>query len=161
MTSEVPEVVGPQVADESLQSIAVTELPEDSVAPEALPYKISFQDYKEGECQIDGMGKPSAAVALKVVRDIGMSYPTESHLMSCCKHIDEIKPVVNKGDYSVLYKGLGYDIEVREIKCKREDKRRPDRAYDFRLFFYALDIEKTFYIIAIRKDHYDTTKGHH
>ena len=92
---------------------------------------------------------------MKVVRDIGVHFTNEGGLLSNTRHINEIKHVMNQGDYCRLYRGLSDDIEIKEIKCRREDRRHPEREVDFRLFFYTLEDKRTFYILAIRQSHYD------
>jgi hypothetical protein len=146
---------------ESLQTGAVAELPEAQEPPEAIPYKISFEDYKSGECEIDGLNKPNAGVALKLIRDIGINLTDGGNLAASSRFINDIRYIQNQGDYGNLYRGLAQDIEIREIKCKHENRNKPEKAYDFRLFFYTLDAERTFYVLAVRQSHYDTDKGRH
>jgi len=59
----------------------------------------------------------------------------------------------NNRQYANLYKGLGLDEAVYEIKYVKERKN-----IDFRLFFTLNETERIFYVVAIREAHYDTTK---
>jgi len=129
------------------------ELPPVVEEPEVLPYKISFASYKPEECEIDGMRKSNAAVALKIVRDIGTNY--RGPKSSPSRFIDDVKKIVGTGDYQRICNGLAEEIEVQEIKFTRERRKEPENSVDLRIFFYTVDTERTFYVLAIRQSHYN------
>jgi hypothetical protein len=127
----------------------VTERPQPEEAPESKPILISFERYNPKECQLDGMENKMARKALQVLRDIGVNIKTESDFGKCLPKL-EIAPIENSGYYRGLYKGLLDlpDVEIKEAKVDRDKGR---------LFFFL--IERIFHVIAIRKDHYQTSKN--
>ena len=62
-----------------------------------------------------------------------------------------IEPVYNSGNYSSLFRGLPTEVELKEARL--------NGSYEGtgRLFFYTLDSEKVFYLVAIRGAHLDTS----
>jgi Fe-S-cluster formation regulator IscX/YfhJ len=148
----IPEPEKAPVLD-TLQTSAVAELPQKDESPELDPYRISFADYNSGECEIDGLEKQNGAMALKVLRDVGVYFTDEANFSKNSSNVTEIRNVVNSGVYTQIYKGLEADKEVREIKSIRQKK-----DVDIRIFFYELESERTFYVLAVRQSHYDTTK---
>lgn len=125
--------------------------------PEARPFRISLAKYNSKACQIDELGGDNAKAALSTLRDVGLYFTSEMEFSSRSSLDSEIKYVENAGDYSLMYKGLGgEDVDVKEIKIQRQKK-----GVDFRIFFYSLEFERTFFLIAIRQNHLDTTKGGH
>ncbi len=151
----MPQIPEPENA-QTLKSVPVDAAELSEVEdPEVLPYKISFVAYNESECEIDGLKRSNAAVALKIVRDIGVRFTDCVSLQKGSVSIDEIKHVVRSGAYKKIYKGLGEDIEVMEIKRVRKDKRDSSNDISLRIFFYTLDQERTFYMIAVRETHYN------
>jgi hypothetical protein len=135
--------------------VAAAELPETSEAPEISPYKISFAEYKSDECQMNGMTGPNAKATLQILRDVGVHYTDEENYWSNSDGI-EIKPIIRDGDYLDLYRGLPDDSEIKEIKYQREKK-----DIDIRLFFFTLEKERTFYLVATKEQHIDTSKGNY
>lgn len=135
--------------------VRAAELPQED-DPETIPYKISFAKYNAKECQIDGMNDIHTKETLKTLRDIGIYFTSESAYGEHSQLYSEIKYINNDGgEYGRLFKGLGdYDAEVKEIKIVESGKE-----LDMRIFFYALEKVRTFYLIAVRQTHYDTTKG--
>ncbi len=137
------------------QEVPVTaaELPQTEEAPEISPYRISFAEYKGKECQIDGMNAENAKATLLILRDVGIYYTSEADYWSKASGI-QINPIVRDGDYIDLYRGLAEDSEIKEIKYQHHRK-----SIDIRLFFFTLERERTFYLIAARETHIDTSKG--
>lgn len=140
----------------TLLTDAVAELPSEEEAPEVKPFKISFADYKSNECEISsGLTKDNGAVALKVLRDVGVHFTDEANFnKNVSSEVREVKYITRSGDYRNPYRGLDPDKEVREIVCNHLKKK-----VDFRIFFYTLETERTFYVLAVRQSHYDTTKS--
>ena len=129
----------------------VAELPQED-DPEILPFKISFAKYNRKECEIDGIDPDYAKAALTTLRDVGVYFTSEDAYAKQSIH-SEIKYVNNDGDYGRLFKGMG-DAEIKEIKFQNQKKK-----VDGRLFFFTLEKERTFYLVAVRQNHYDTEKG--
>lgn len=132
-----------QVAEATLADIS---------PPELERFNISFADYKEDKCRVDGMNGNNARIAIKIVRDIGLDFKSQAYFSS--KHGSaklEIKPVFNSAPYDDYYKKLPSEIqdsqEVKEIKYK--DTRR-DKEVDLRIFYYTLS--NIFYMLAITAD---------
>jgi len=148
----IPDIEGEKILPDVVPSI-VAELPQTEEAPEISPYRISFAEYKEKECQMNGMTGDNAKATLMILRDVGIYYTSEENYWSKASNV-EIKPVARGGDYTVFYRGLAEDSELKEIKYKHLRK-----SIDIRLFFFTLERERTFYLVAARQDHVDTSKG--
>jgi hypothetical protein len=129
----------------------------DTEAPEVKLYKLSFESYKGKECEIDGMDSNNAHATLSILRDVGVYYTSERDYKNKEKEGVEIKPIDRDGKYSVLYQGL-VDEQVYEIKLKKDQK---EKKTDIRVFYYTIESEKIFYVIAAKHDHIDTSKGEH
>lgn len=151
-SSEAPE---PELPGTTIVPKEAAEFPKEQEDVEAIPFKISFEDYKNRECQIDGLKKTNAAAVLKIIRDIGVYFTDESNLLANASCIDEILTIVRRGDYLQICKGLEEDIQVKEIKYAHQNRRQPENDVDIRLFFYTLESERTFYVLAVRQDHYN------
>ena len=102
---------------------------------------------------MDGMTGSNAKATLTILRDIGVYFTSEQNYWANAGGVD-IKPVIRAGEYATLYRGLGEDAEIKEIKFQHERKE-----VDVRLFFFSLEKDKTFYLVATRQTHYDTSKG--
>ena len=146
----------PEGENKSSETVPVTAplISQDEEDPEAKLYRISFERYKQDECQMDGMHPENAKAALKIIRDIGIYFTSEKNYFAKSGRA-EIKPVICGGHYKELCNGLGPDDEVKEIKL--DDKKN---RISVRLFYFTLEKDKTFYLIAARETHYDTSKGY-
>lgn len=133
----------------------VAERPQTEESPEVLPYRISFARYNQGECQMDEMNPKNAKVVLTTLRDVGVHFTSEENY-SVNSGKAEIKKIICAGDYRGLFRGLGEDAEIKEIKCTH-----PSKGVDVRLFYFSLERDKTFYLVATRETHYDTDKGNY
>ncbi len=120
-------------------------LPQEIEAPEAISYVISFAKYNEKMCEISGLSKNKAKKALEIFKIIGTKI--------CCEvdyqrhYVDRI-PVRNEGEYKKLYHGLPEDVELKEIKLQS----------DARIFYFDIEPERKFYVVAIRENHLETRK---
>lgn len=124
------------------------ELPQSTAEPELRPYLISFEKYNSKECEVSTDNKISRK-ALETLRDVGVNIRDEGDFAMRLPRMN-ISPVFDQGDYRALFRGLRDnipDLEMKEIKIERDSGR---------LFFYV--INKVFYVVAIRKSHYDTSK---
>lgn len=125
-------------------------------APEAEPPLISFRHYNQKECEIGtGQIKPYAPFMLELIRDMG----TKSSYEPNKRHIE------NAGDYSNLYRGLSDlpDVSIHEIRLEGKvpgSWGKKDQKVNSGRFFY-FKIDNTLYVVAIRANHYDTSKGKH
>jgi len=149
----IPDPIGKEVSPDAVPS-AVAELPQAEEAPEISPYKISFAEYKGKECQMDGMTGDNAKATLMILRDVGVHYTDADNFWHKAASGIEIKPVLRAGDYTSLFRGLAEDSELKEIKYQH-----PRKAIDIRLFYFTLEKERTFYLVAARETHIDTSKG--
>lgn len=131
----------------------ITEVAEATLAtispPELEPFHISFVDYKEEKCRVNGMSGNNAQMAIKIVRNIGLDFKSQDHFVS--KHGSqklEVKPVLNSPPYDDYYKKLPAEVadlqEVKEIKYV--DTKRGNEV-DLRIFYYSLS--NIFYMLAI------------
>lgn len=129
-------------------------LPEDAEAPEALPFKLSFARYNNKECEMNSMNGDCAKATLTILRDVGVFYISKDNYQKNEGNGVSIEHVIRDGDYKAVYQGLEDDVEVKEIKHKDDRK-----DVDLRIFFYTIEAERIFYLIAARHSHYDTSKG--
>ncbi len=123
-------------------------------APESEPPLISFRHYNQKECEIGtGQIKPYAPFTLELIRDMGTRPSYEPNK----------KYIENDGDYSDLYRGLGDvpDVSIHEIrlegKVSSNKGKKDERVSNGRFFYFK--IENTLYVVAVRANHYDTSKS--
>ncbi|MEI7810328.1 MAG: hypothetical protein WCI41_02095 [bacterium] len=136
----------------SLTEDKITKVAEETLGqftpPEVEPYSISFVNYKEDKCKIDGMNGNDAKMVVKIIKDIGIHFKSKENFLSKQSCSSEIKPVMNSSPYDDYYKKLPDEIvdaqEVREIKYKDT---RQDKEVDLRIFYYTLS--SVFYMLAI------------
>ena len=121
------------------------ELPRDTEAPEAIPYVISFVKYNEGMCEIADLDSNKARKAIQTFKLIGTKIRSEADFSK--NHLDRI-PVYCEGEYKKLYRGLSDDIELKEIKLQQTA----------RIFYFDIEPERTFYVVAITQSHLETEK---
>ena len=100
-----------------------------------------FSDYNQKECEIQYINNQKEARQLTDTLRLGSGVTVK-------KFKDDIikRPVHNGGNYSVLFSGLPEGVEMYEITT----------AHTGRIFGHLL--YNTFYVVAIRKNHYDTSK---
>lgn len=139
----IPKPIIETITQEIPQNAA--ELSSESEAPEAKPYVISFENYNKKLCELKCLGKNKAKKALEIIKEIGTKV--------CCStdfqrySIDRI-PVDNSGDYRRLFNKIPEDAELKEIKLQE----------DARIFYYDLEPERKFFIVAITENHFETDK---
>ena len=109
------------------------------------PYVISFAKYNEKMSQISLLSSNKARKALETLKNIGTNIYSKADFQR--NHIDLI-PVRREGSYKQLFKGLEDDIELREVKLQQ----------DARIFYFILEPQRTFYVVAITEHHLDTDK---
>ena len=123
-------------------------MPQDTEAPEAIPYVISFAKYNEKMCEILELGGNKAKKAIKTFKTIGTKICSEADFQR--NYVDRI-PVRCDGEYKKLYRGIAEGIELKEIKLQQ-------RA---RIFYFDIEPERTLYIVAITENHLETDKVRH
>jgi len=137
----------------------ITKVAESTLAqiptPEIRPFKISFDKkyYKDKECEAHGISKENGSCALKILRDVGVFFVNQNNFLKETLSSLMIIPVPNDNEYSKLYRGLGDDELISEIKYKQDRKN-----IDLRIFFTLSEPERTFHVVAIRQSHYKTDK---
>lgn len=124
---------------------AVAEFPQDTEAPEAIPYVISFARYNNKLCEISALGKNKGNKALAILKEIGTKVFSRSDFD---KNNIRTDGIVNSGEYTKLYSGLGPDIEVRELFLQSTG----------RIFYFDIEPKRTLYVVAIRENHFETDK---
>ncbi|MGD0576629.1 MAG: hypothetical protein ABSA74_00955 [Candidatus Staskawiczbacteria bacterium] len=122
---------------------AVTETLQEE--PEATPYKISFIRYNDKMCEISELNSNKAKKAIETFKIIGTKIHSEADFKKYS--IDRI-PVHRSGEYNKLYKGLASDIDLKEIKLQEKA----------RIFYFDIESERTFYVVAITQNHLETDK---
>lgn len=140
--SEIPDDVT-QVLDEGDIPKNVAELPQETEAPETRPYVISFSKYNERACEISLLNSNKAKKAVQTLKDIGTKIRSQADYQR--NSIDRI-PVRYSGGYKKLFNGLAPDIELKELKLQQ----------DARIFYFDLEPERTFYVVAITENHLET-----
>jgi len=134
-----------QIENRNVIPRAVTELSQELEDPEGKPYLISFARYNEKVCEINALSSNKARKAVETLKRIGMKIRSVADFQR--EHIDRI-PVDKKGDYLKLYNKLSGDIDLKEIKLQQ----------DARIFYFDIEPERTFYVIAITENHLETDK---
>jgi len=126
-------------------SETVKEMPQEIEAPEANPYLISFAKYKEKMCEISLLNSNKARKAIETFKTIGTKIRSTADYER--HYVDRI-PVRDEGEYKKLYNGLAEDIELKEIKLQQ----------DARIFYFDIEPDRTFYVVAITQNHLETDK---
>lgn len=123
----------------------VAELSQDSEAPEGRPYFISFAKYNDKLCEISLLTSNKARRAVETFKTIGTKIRSQADFQ---RHSIDRIPVQDKGDYKKLYNGLSSDIQLKEIKLQQ----------DARIFYFDIEPERTFYVVAVTENHLETDK---
>ena len=121
----------------------VAEMPQETEAPEASPYLISFAKYNENMCELEQLGNNKAKKLIKSLKAIGTKVRSTADFQR--NYIDRI-PVRCEGAYKKLFNGLGADIELRELKLQEKA----------RMFFFDIVPERILYIVVITENHLET-----
>lgn len=142
--TEIPkEVVQPIEEGELPQAIA--ELSLESEAPEVNPYVISFVKYNEKMCEIPNLDSNKARKAIETLKIVGTKIRSTADYQRY--HVGRVL-VRNEGEYKKLYNGLAPDADLREVRLQQEA----------RIFYFDIESERTFYIVAITQNHLETRK---
>ncbi|MBI4119131.1 MAG: hypothetical protein HY452_02615 [Parcubacteria group bacterium] len=145
MTDIPKQATEPSDEMDKLSQIA-QELPQDTEAPEAIPYVISFAKYNERMCEISELGGNKAKKAIETLKIIGTKIRSEADFQK--NYVDRI-PVRYDGEYKKLYRGIAEGIELKEIKLQQKA----------RIFYFDIEPERTLYVVAITENHLETDKN--
>lgn len=140
--SEIPNDVA-QVLNEGDIPKIVAELPQSSEAPETRPYLISFSKYNERLCEISLLNSNKAKRAVETLKSIGTKIHSRADFQ---RHSIDRIPVRYEGNYKKLFSGLSSDIELKELKLQQ----------DARIFYFDIEPERMFYVVAITENHLET-----
>jgi len=121
------------------------ELPQETEAPEAIPYLISFSKYNNRLCEISDLSSNKAKRAIEMLKTIGTKVRSRADFE---KHSIDRLPVLRRGEYIKLFSGLSSDIELKEIKLQQ----------NARIFYFDIEPDRTLYVVAIRENHFETDK---
>lgn len=142
---DIPKQVAKTPDDDSELPQTVAEIPQDVEAPEANPYVISFAKYNEKMCELAQLNNNKAKRAIETLKTIGTKVRSTADYQ---RHSVDRIPVRCEGEYKKLFKGLEDDIELKEIKLQQSA----------RVFYFDIEPERTFYIVAITDNHLETDK---
>lgn len=133
------------VGDEGEIPKSVAEFDQESEPLEDRPYLISFAKYNEKMCQLDLITSNKARKAIQTFKIVGTKVRVRSDFQ---RNSIDLIPVEYKGEYKKLYSGLSDDIQLREIKLQQ----------DARVFYFDIEPERIFYVVAITENHLETGK---
>lgn len=142
---DIPSKVVEPVKDNNVIPQEVKEMSQETEAPEANPYVISFSKYNDKLCEIECLGKNKGNKALSILKEIGTKVFSRSDFQ---KHNIKSDSIGCGGEYKKLYNGLAPDIEVRELFLQGTG----------RIFYFDIEPEQKLYIVAIRENHFETDK---
>ena len=142
---DIPKEVVQTVASSNEIPDTVAEMSQEIEAPEINPYMISFARYNNRMCEISNLSGNKGRKAVETLKTIGTKIRSEADFQR--NSIDRI-PVCRDGAYKPLFNGLGEDIELKEIKLQSSG----------RIFYFDIESERVFYVVAIRENHLETDK---
>lgn len=140
----IPEGVAKPTEDGEIPA-GVAEIITDQEEPEASLYVISFAKYNQKMCEIDDLDSNKAKRAISVFKTIGTEIRSQGDFTK--KAIDRI-PIRFEGEYKKLFNGLDDDVELKEIKLQQ----------DARIFYFDIESQRTFFVVAITQNHLETKK---
>lgn len=123
----------------------VAEIPQETEAPEANPYVISFAKYNEKMCELSQLQGNKAKKAIETLKTIGTKVRSTADYQ---RHSVDRIPVRFEGEYKKLFNGLADDVELKEIKLQQTA----------RIFYFDIEPERTFYVVSITDNHLETDK---
>ena len=143
--NHIPEEAARQSNRGSRISSSVAELSQNTEAPEASPYVISFAKYKERLCEIKHLDGNKGRKAVETLKIVGTKIKRQTDYQT---HSVKPIPIRRDGVYKKLFNGLEDDIEIKEIKLQQ----------NARIFYFDIPSEKVFYVVAITNKHLETKK---
>jgi len=121
----------------------VIEMPQETEAPEANPYVISFVKYNDRMCEISDLNGNKAKKAIETLKTIGTKIRSTADYQRYS--VGRI-PVRCEGEYKKLFNGLPQDVDLKELKLQQ----------DARIFYFDIEPDRTFYVVAITQNHLET-----
>jgi hypothetical protein len=94
-------------------------------------------------CEISLLNSNKAKRAVETLKTIGMKVRSTADFQ---RHSIDRIPVRYDGEYKKLFNGLPNEVELKEIKLQQ----------DARMFYYDIEPERTFYVVAITQNHIET-----
>lgn len=141
---EIPETVVKVEGDGELPKV-LAELPQETEAPETRPYFISFSKYNDRMCEISQLTSNKAKRAIETLKTVGTKIHSQADFQ---RHSIDRIPVRCEGAYKPLFNGLSADIELKELKLQQKA----------RIFYFDIEPERTFYVVAITENHLETNQ---
>lgn len=143
--TDIPQKVAQSNEEADKLPLAVAEIPQETEAPEANPYVISFAKYNENMCEISQLTGNKGRKAIEIFKTIGTKIRSEADFQRYS--VDRL-PVRCEGEYRKLFNGLRDDIELKEIKLQQSG----------RIFYFDIETNKMLYVVAITENHLETGK---
>ncbi len=142
---DIPKQVTVSSNEDSGLPQSVAEMPQAIEAPEAVPYVISFAKYNEKMCELSQLNNNKAKRIVEIFKTIGTKVCSTTDYQ---RHLVGRIPVRREGEYKKLFRGLEDDIELKEIKLQQKA----------RVFYFDIEPDRTFYVVAITENHLETDK---
>lgn len=142
--ADIPKQVAQMSNDNEIPQV-VAEIPQETEAPEANPYVISFAKYNEKMCELSQLQGNKAKKAIETLKTIGTKVRSTADYQ---RHSVDRIPVRCEGEYKKLFNGLADDVELKEIKLQQTA----------RIFYFDIEPERTFYVVSITENHLETDK---
>jgi len=143
--ADIPKQVTASSNEDSELPQDVAEMPQEIEAPEANPYLISFAKYNEKMCEISQLNNNKAKRFIETIKTIGTKVRSTTDYQ---RHSVGRIPVRYEGEYKKLFRGLEDDIELKEIKLQGKA----------RVFYFDIEPERIFYVVAVTNNHLETDK---
>ena len=143
--TDIPKPATEPSDEQNKLSQIAQELPQETEAPEAIPYVISFAKYNEKLCEISELSKNKGKKALSILKEIGTKVFARADFQ---RHNIRTDGIANSGEYKKLYSKIAPDIEIRELFLQDTG----------RVFYFDIEPERTLYVVAIRENHFETDK---
>ena len=143
--TDIPKPATEPSDEQNKLSQIAQELPQETEAPEAIPYVISFAKYNEKLCEISELSKNKGKKALSILKEIGTKVFSRADFQ---RHNIITDGIANSGEYKKLYSKIAPDIEVRELFLQDTG----------RIFYFDIEPERILYVVAIRENHFETGK---
>ncbi len=143
--TDIPKPATEPSDEQNKLSQIAQELPQETEAPEAIPYVISFAKYNEKLCEISELSKNKGKKALSILKEIGTKVFARADFQ---RHNIRTDGIANSGEYKKLYSKIAPDIEIRELFLQDTG----------RIFYFDIEPERTLYVVAIRENHFETDK---
>ncbi|MDE0243576.1 MAG: hypothetical protein OYG31_02590 [Candidatus Kaiserbacteria bacterium] len=123
----------------------VNEVSQETEAPEAMPYVISFATYNDKVGNLSVLKGNKAKKTLEVLKKVGTEIRSPADYQ---KYSLQYKPVRRDGEYKKLFSGLPDDVDLKEIKLQGKS----------RIFHFSIESKRVFYVVAITENHLETNK---